>query len=207
MGHITDSVFADCPPADWHEAPQESPEAILGTRAGSYRDDESGSIRMAPLTPASVISWPTRAGSANLVECLPEAQADLLRKGRSSLGRPVEEVDRLLSAHGSSNVFWDPLLKSSRAACLGFVKELLQRNMASLQTSQPLSEVGICFVYTNRRIKNYCGCQTGERANAVPAFDASGVVCFACLVNCGGRSDPLLFGPRHTQLLLRVFNP
>ena len=147
LSFITDSVFADCPPSDWREAPQESLEAILGTRAGAYRDDGPDSIRMAPLAPDSVIAWPTRAGSAELVKCLPESQADFLREGRSSLGRPVEEFDRLIADQGRSSVFWDPLLRRSRPAYLAFVKELLQRNMANLQLSQPLSEVGIFFVY------------------------------------------------------------
>ena len=141
---IEDAVKSDVPPCGM-EGPEESFTQILGKRASSYAEDD-GSMRVAPLKPDSEISWPERAGSAVLADCLPASlSADVLGV-RERLMLPAEELADVLKSEGKASVYWDPTLRDDDVVYSSFVRELIDRRMVSLQTQQPLQSVGCFFV-------------------------------------------------------------
>ena len=147
LAHIEHSVFSDSPPSGWTESSKESLSAILGARASLYPEDGDDAMRVAPLSPDSVIAWPASAGSAELLACLPETQADLMRGGHAAFARPAEEVEAEIRASGRAGIYWDPRLKNDKEAYADFIKELHSRCMIDLQANSPLHQVGIFVVY------------------------------------------------------------
>ncbi len=141
--HLEAAIKADPPPYPSEDA-EESLMAILGSRPGDYSLPESTS--MAALSAESIIAWPTTAGSADLLSCLPLEHSGIARGERAGLVRPAEEQAQMIKENGRANIYWDPLLKQDGEAYVSFLHELKSRDMCAFQVEKPLEQVGVFFV-------------------------------------------------------------
>ena len=79
------------------------------------------------------------------MDCLPEDVSEDVRSVSTRLTRkPVDELkSEGLRYFGEGLRYWDTLLRSDDAAYASFVRDLLSRELISLQSEQPFAQVGI----------------------------------------------------------------
>ena len=127
-----------------------TPEAALceplGNRATGYSDPSAPSS-LAPFC-LDQISWPTCAGSACLVESLPESDRSVLTDVTNQLLLPEPELAKRIAAEGAARTYWDPELARQGPAYLGFVRELSARRMVRFRRSAR-RQIG-CFFLTKK---------------------------------------------------------
>ena len=142
LARLEEAALAD-PPSSPLPDPEASLVEMLGSKASTYAGDDLSCVASYR---RDSVSWPASAGSAPLLDVLPDPERfDLAVGGGERLLLSPEDFRGLRECDGVPRPFLDETLRSDESAYFLFVREFVQRKMVTFR-AKIRAEAGVFFV-------------------------------------------------------------